>query len=114
MASDSTAPKEWRPIDLAAERDEKPTVKGGPRYEEAVAAAIIMCDLPNVSTPTTLDELYQFMVDHKEKFSVNCGPNSSLDLENIKRQVRRDAEEYGLDNKNPLKDPRFTAKADKM
>lgn len=109
-----TAPKEWRPIDLAAERDEEPTVKGGLRYEEAVAAAIIMCDDPSVLVPTTLDDLYQFMIGHKENFPVNCGTNLSVDLESIKRQVRRDAEEYGLDNKNPLKDPRITAKADKM
>lgn len=104
---DKTAPKEWRPIDLAAERDEEPTVKGGPRYEEAVAAAIIMCDDPSVPIPPTLDDLYRFMIDHNERFPVNCGTNLSVDIESIERQVRRDAKKHDLDNKNPLKDLRF-------
>ena len=94
--------KDWKPINVTAE--------GGPRYEEAVAASIHMVDDLNVPTPTTLDELYEYMINNKERFPINCGPDASLDIESIKRQVRREAKRYDLDNKSPLKDLRFRKK----
>ena len=92
-------PERWQPI------REEPIVKGGPRYNEAVLAANKMRDDAEIPTPTKLDDLYQYMIGHADRFPVNCGPNSFLKIENIKRQVHRDGG-------NPLKDPRFLSDSD--
>lgn len=97
-----SVPTEWKPIEF--EQEEKQIFTGGPSYEKAVAAAIVMRDDQKVTTPATLNDLYQYMAEH----------DSSLNIDNFKRQVTREPGTSSLDNKNPLNDPRFLEETDNM
>jgi len=97
-------PEGWRPIGLGLKLGNHSAIDDGPCWTEAVNAAIQMRDDPNLNTPRTQQQLYEYMLEKKQRFP-NCCGNSVQNVQALKMRVWR---ERGAEmKKDPLKDPQF-------
>ena len=102
---DIPIPEGWRPIGLGLRLDNQPVINDGPCWTEAVSAAIEMRDNPQLRTPRTQEQLYEYMLEseNKERFHNCC--NGLVDWLAVKARVYRERKENNEAIKNPLKDP---------